>query len=131
MPSTIDSYFSRDCSMNVYQGGTVTYVALQLAFHMGFSRGALVGCDHNFATKGPSNKTVVATGPDQSHFDPNYFADGIKWQLPDLFESEVSYKMARAMYEEYGRSLVNCTENGNLDIFERQNLVKFLNGTNI
>lgn len=131
MPSTIDSYFSRDCSMNVYQGGTVTYVALQLAFHMGFSRVALVGCDHSFATKGPSNKTIVATGADQSHFDPNYFADGTKWQLPDLFASEVSYNMAKAMYEEYGRSLVNCTEGGKLDIFDRQGLVDFLNGVTI
>jgi hypothetical protein len=30
--------FARDCSMSINQGFTVTYVALQLAFHMGFSR---------------------------------------------------------------------------------------------
>ncbi len=35
--------FAKDCSISVNQGFTVTYVALQLAFHMGFKRVALVG----------------------------------------------------------------------------------------
>jgi hypothetical protein len=41
--------FARDCSVSIQQGFTVTYVAMQLAFHMGFRRVALIGCDHNSA----------------------------------------------------------------------------------
>lgn len=118
--------FARDCSMSIFQGHTVTYVALQLAFHMGFSRVALVGCDHNFATKGPANKTVESGDSDPNHFDPKYFSGGDKWQLPDLFESEMAYFKAKTEYEETGRKIVNCTEGGKLEIFPRSSLESFL-----
>ncbi len=118
--------FARDCSGSVYQGFTVTYVALQLAFHMGFESVALVGCDHSFASKGPSNKTVVAGSVDHSHFDPRYFSGGVKWQLPDLLQSEISYELARDAYAAYGRKLYNCTDGGLLEIFERRTLSEFL-----
>lgn len=118
--------FSRDCSLGVFEGYTVTFVALQLAFHMGFRDVALVGADHNFATKGPANQTVVSGARDESHFDPNYFAGGVKWQLPDLFQSEVAYTMARDMYGAHGRRVVNATDGGRLEVFDRCRLQHFL-----
>ncbi len=121
--------FSRDCSLSVYMGPTVTFAALQLAFHFGFQEVALVGCDHNFATKGPANKEVVAEESDPNHFDPNYFAGGVKWHLPDLAESEGVYLIARNTFEAAGRRVVNATEGGKLEIFERQSLKTFLQGT--
>jgi Protein of unknown function DUF115 len=124
--SVFQRKFARDCSISVGQGATVTNVALQLAFHMGFSDVALVGCDHSFAEKGPANKTVTAGKVDHSHFDPNYFAGGVKWQLPDLLQSEVSYTVAREVFEAHGRRLVNATEGGKLEIFERTSLNEFL-----
>jgi Protein of unknown function DUF115 len=118
--------FARDCSMSLHQGSTVTYVAMQLAYHMGFKKVALVGCDHNFAEKGPPNKTVVAGAADSSHFDPNYFAGGVKWQLPDLIQSEISYITARDVYENTGRELYNSTIGGKLEVLERMSLEDFL-----
>jgi hypothetical protein len=118
--------FAKDCSMSVDNGHTVTFVALQLAFHMGFSRVALIGADHDFATKGVPNKVETANGEDRSHFDPRYFSGGVKWRLPDLFQSEVSYEMARQMFEAYGRQVFNCTEGGKLDIFGRMSLTDFV-----
>lgn len=118
--------FARDCSISVGQGATVTNVAIQLAFHMGFNEVALVGCDHSFAEKGPANKTVEAGKVDHSHFDPNYFAGGVKWQLPDLLQSEVSYTVAREVFESHGRKLVNATDGGKLEILERTVLEAFL-----
>lgn len=118
--------FSRDCSLSIFQGYTVTFVALQLAFHMGFRQVALVGADHNFATKGAANKTVVSGDRDESHFDPNYFAGGMKWQLPDLFQSEVAYTLARDMYRAFGGEVVNATAGGQLEVFERAELTDFL-----
>lgn len=120
--------FARDCSVSVGQGATVTNVAMQLAFHMGFRDVALVGCDHTFAEKGPANKTVTAAAVDHSHFDPSYFAGGVQWQLPDLLQSEVSYSIAREVYEAHGGRLVNATEGGKLEIFERMPLDDFLRG---
>ena len=126
MHSTAQHGFARDCSVSINQGYTVTYVAMQLAFHMGFTKVALVGCDHNFATKGNANETVVSGDKDESHFDPNYFAGGVKWQLPDLFESEVGYTRAKLMYECFDRKIVNSTEGGKLQVFERESLQQFL-----
>jgi hypothetical protein len=118
--------FARDCSMSVYQGHTVTYVAMQLAFHMGFRQVALIGADHDFAVKGPANKKVVSGDKDFSHFDPNYFSGGEKWQLPDLYQSEIAYTMARQVYEVFGGRIVNATEGGKLEVYERMKLEDFI-----
>jgi hypothetical protein len=120
--------FARDVSWSIYYGHTVTFVAIQLAYHLGFAQVALVGCDHNFpsAQGGHANQTVVSGASDPNHFDPNYFAGGMKWQLPDLFQSEVAYQMAREVYEASGRGIYNCTEGGKLEIYERRSLVNFL-----
>jgi hypothetical protein len=131
LSSTVFPKFSRDCSVGIFAGGTVTFVALQLAFHMGFTDVALVGADHNFATKGPANQTVVSGEKDESHFDPNYFAGGVKWQLPDLLQSEVAYTMARDMYAAFGRRVVNATEGGKLEVFDRMPVSDFLGDVSV
>jgi len=118
--------FARDVTQGIYQGNTVTFVALQLAFHMGFQQVALIGADHEFAVEGQANKTVTSGDLDRSHFDPAYFAGGVKWQLPDLFESEVSYTMARKMFEACDREIFNATVGGKLEVFSRIELSEFL-----
>ena len=113
--------------MSINQGGTVTFVAMQLAFHMGFSKVALIGCDHSFSASGPANKLVKASKDDVDHFDSNYFANGNQWQLPDLPLSEYSYSVAKAIYEANDREIVNSTIGGKLEIFNRCSLEDFLN----
>ncbi len=124
--SNIKQKFARDCSMSVCQGSTVTYVAMQLAFYMGFVNVALVGCDHCFDTKGPANMTAIAGQQDVNHFSRDYFSMGATWQLPDIIGSELHYDLARDTFDRYGRKIVNCTEGGRLEIFERQRLSEFL-----
>ena len=118
--------FARDCSISVCQGFTVTYVAMQLAFYMGFNNVALAGCDHSFSVKGPANQTVVAKETDLDHFDPGYFKRGTKWQLPDLTQSEAHYEIARDTFERHGKKIVNCTVGSKLGTFEYQPLEFFL-----
>lgn len=115
-------YFSRDVNRGVWEGYTVTYVAMQLAYYMGFSKVILVGVDHRFAITGPPNQLIESTGPDMSHFDPGYFPKGFKWQLPDLSNSEVAYRMARKAFQDDGRRIVNATVGGALTIFPRVSL---------
>jgi hypothetical protein len=112
--------------MSIFQGGTVTFVAIQLAFHMGFKEVALIGCDHNFTSKGPANKLVESSDRDKDHFDPNYFSGGVMWQLPDLALSEYSYSMAKEAYELAVRKIFNATEGGKLEIFPRISLKDFV-----
>ncbi|TLN09849.1 DUF115 domain-containing protein, partial [bacterium] len=116
---TGEENFNGDVRGRVYEGFTVTYVALQLAFYMGFEQVILIGVDHNFVTQGPANQAVVSQGEDPNHFAPNYFGAGFKWQLPDLDGSERAYRMARQAYEAAGRSVVDATVGGKLTVFPK------------
>jgi len=111
--------FAQDVRGRVWEGATVTNVALQLAFHMGFQKVILIGVDHNFASKGEANKTVVSTGDDPNHFSGAYFGRGFRWQLPDLDTSEIGYAMARDGYQKAGREVVDATVGGKLTIFPK------------
>jgi len=111
--------FARDARFRLWESATVTYVALQLAFHMGFEQVILIGVDHNFATQGRANTTITSNGDDPNHFHPDYFGKGFRWQLPDLETSEIGYRMARRAYEQAGRSVLDATVDGKLTIFQK------------
>jgi len=111
--------FSRDVTSRVWEGATVTNVALQLAYHMGFSKVILIGVDHNFASQGTPNTMVTSTGDDPNHFSGAYFAKGFRWQLPDLETSERGYRNARQAFEADGRQVVDATVGGKLTIFPK------------
>ena len=118
--------FAGDISGSVCQGYTVTYVALQVAYHLGLKKVGIVGCDHNFETKGSANMTVISGNTDPNHFSKKYFSNGDKWQTSDLLGSEIHYKIAKEYYEANNREIVNCTIGGKLEIFDRVDLNKFL-----
>jgi hypothetical protein len=111
--------FAYDMTRRVWEGATVTNVALQLAFYMGFEQVILIGVDHDFTSKGRANQTVVSDGDDPNHFDPRYFGKGFRWQLPDLDTSEIGYKLARAAYERAGRQVLDATVGGKLTVFPK------------
>lgn len=114
--------FSTDLTRRVFEGSTVTFVALELAYYMGFAEVVLLGVDHSFATQGPPNVTVVSTGEDRDHFSPAYFGKGFRWQLPDLEGSERAYALARDAYERDGRRILDATVGGHLEVFPKVRL---------
>ncbi len=111
--------FSFDLTDAMWQGGTVTYVALQVAFHLGFREVILLGVDHSFVETGPPNALVRSDAPDRNHFSPEYFGPGTRWQLPDLEQSETAYRLARQAFEQEGRRICNATIGGRLEVFRR------------
>jgi hypothetical protein len=113
--------FARDVRGRLWEGATVTYVALQLAYFMGFETAILIGVDHNFTTQGKPNTTVVSQGDDPNHFHAGYFGKGFRWQLPDLDTSERAYQLARLAYEADGRQVLDATIGGKLTIFPKVN----------
>jgi hypothetical protein len=122
----LDSDYTGDEEFNTtslttrtFEGFTVTFVALQLAYLMGISEVILIGVDHNFTTKGPANSVVVSSGSDPNHFSGSYFGQGFKWQLPDLDGSERAYRLARQAYEADGRKVLDATLKGKLTIFDK------------
>ena len=111
--------FARDITGHIWEGWTVTYVAMQIAFYLGFSEVVLIGVDHNFTTHGPPGLTIESTGDDPNHFSPNYFGKGFRWQLPDLETSELAYRLAKYHFEQDGREILDATLGGKLQVFKK------------
>jgi len=113
--------FSTDPSEGIFQMHTVTYVAMQLAYYLGFDEVFLVGVDHffNTATSGLPGQVVTQNDRDSDHFDPNYFAKGQQWNLPDLKGSEEGYRIAKTTFEKANKKIYDATVAGHLSVFER------------
>lgn len=110
--------FSQDASAWIYEGHTVTFVCMQIAYYMGFDTVLLVGVDHNFKYDGNPNEQRLMEGADPNHFHPDYFK-GKQWNNPDLQRSEHAYKLARAMYEAHGKRIINLTPGTKEQVFEK------------
>jgi hypothetical protein len=113
--------FSKNAAGRLWEGATVTYVALQTAFYLGFQEVILIGVDHNFVTQGKPNTTIVSQGDDPNHFSPGYFGKGFRWQLPDLETSEKAYRIAGRAYEAAGRRVIDATVGGKLQVYPKVN----------
>jgi hypothetical protein len=118
-----DNKFSFFPWYRVYEGATVTFVSMQLAFYLGFKKVILIGVDHNFVQIGKPNTEQFLSGNDVNHFHPGYFAN-MKWDLADIETSEASYFNAKIAYENAGREIVDCTIGGKLQVFRKSQIEK-------
>jgi hypothetical protein len=96
----------------VWEGWSVTYVCLQLAYWMGFSTVLLVGVDHRYQP-GECN-----------HFHPHY-EHGMEPQEYDMTKALVAYRKAKAVYQKDGRRIINLTPNTKEPIFEKGQLTEW------
>lgn len=117
--------FYPDVRKGISEGYTVTYVAMQIAFYMGFKRVFLIGVDHNFKQTGKSNETQMHKGEDENHFHPDYFK-GMQWHLADLEGNEASYALAKHQFHAAGREIIDCTVDGKLTIYPKMNFEEAL-----
>lgn len=108
--------FDGNLLKEISEGYTVTYVAMQIAFYMGFRRVFLIGVDHNYVFSGNPNEECLLDGKDANHFDPGYF-ENQKWHNPDLEASELSYRLAKFYFNRDGRQIYDATIDGKLSIF--------------
>ncbi|MCG7647564.1 DUF115 domain-containing protein [Alteromonas sp. Cnat3-28] len=112
--------FSFDIGDGVQEGYTVTYAALQIAFYLGFSKVVIIGMDHRFSYEGKPNEEKLHVGDDMNHFTTGYFK-GHKWDNPDLVNSERYYKIAKTVFEQNGREIIDATVDGACPIFKKMN----------
>jgi hypothetical protein len=115
------SRFCKDISQGVHEGWTVSYAAMQIAYHLGFEELIIIGMDHRYTFSGNPNQASILDGADPNHFDESYFGYGKSWDNPDLARSEESYRIARSVYEANGRRILDATVNGACSIFEKVN----------
>ena len=111
--------FYRDITKGVWQGATVTYVCMQLAYFMGFRQVILIGVDHFYGMQGKPHAIAISQAADKDHFNGDYFGAGFRWQLPDLPQSEAAYQIAKNYFEDDGRVIVDATVGGHLKVFPK------------
>ncbi len=118
-------YWSPIAGRIIYCGGTVSYLAMQLAYYMGFQRLILVGFDHHYVVPDDaevSGTQILSHGSDPNHFDNTYFGQGKRWHLPMVDRMEIAYKKAHKNWLASGREIVNATAGGALEVFPRRSL---------
>ena len=112
--------FSKDLSFNPHGNGkTVTYAAIQLAFHMGFTEVYLVGKDHSYRTTAPAGTGIMSDGKEGNHFIKGYYLPGQTWDAPDYKSEEFAYRLAKNEFERNRRIINDATYGGNLFVFDK------------
>ena len=121
--------FSRDMFENMSWRHTVTFFNFHLAYGLGYRKVLLIGMDHSYkqAPGVVEQEIIQETSADENHFDPAYF-QGKKWQAADVDMMEEMYRLAKTVFEEDGREVVNCTVGGKLELFRRGDLAGELRG---
>ncbi|MFT4759899.1 MAG: hypothetical protein ACI9XO_002665 [Paraglaciecola sp.] len=114
--------FSTNAGRQVWVGGTVTFISLQLAYWMGFSEVYLIGFDHSYhipdSAKVEGND-ITSTEDDVNHFHPDYFGKGYRWHDPMVDRMEKAFAKARKNFEADGRIIKNATVGGYLNVYDR------------
>jgi len=114
--------FTGDPTKPMWQGYTVTYSAIQLAYYMGISSLYLIGLDHYFSydkARKVAGRGLLATGPDPNHFSPNYWGKGVRWDKYGIAAATKAYKLARKAFDKKGYKIYNASSVTHLseDIF--------------
>ncbi len=106
----------------LYWGGTVTYLMLQLAAIMGCNPIYMIGVDYSYKkpkhiTYGKSEVEWISHGDDPNHFHPDYFGEGRKWHDPRLDRMEKAYISAKKFLDKKGIKVYNATPGTKLKVF--------------
>lgn len=114
--------FSKDIKINLFTGGSVTYVNMQIAAFLGFKNIYLIGVDFNYIEPKSLIKNGdvwTSTTDDSNHFDERYFGKGKRWHDPKLSEVKLNYELALKISENNNFNFFNATSGGSLEVFER------------
>jgi hypothetical protein len=116
--------FSKNAASEMYVGGSVTYLCMQLAYYMGFSEVYLVGFDHGYTipeTVIKAGNKLTSTSDDPNHFSSDYFGKNYRWHDPRTDRMERAYASAKVQFSSHNRIIKNATIGGHLEVFDRVN----------
>lgn len=118
--------FSEDALRCVYWGGTVAFMALQMAYYMGIREVYLLGIDLDYklsvdeSTVG-DGEVITTYGEDDNHFHPMYFGNGKRWHYPNVERMQKSFEHVWKHFNVNGRKVFNAGIGGNLKTIPRVN----------
>lgn len=121
-PLPVPVAFSRQPERLIYLGGTVLFVCMQLAYHLGFQQAVVLGVDHSYGLgKGRSEdkgRDSFLEKTDGTHFSQQYHAKGERFHV-DLEAMERAYELAHQAFVEDGREIVNASPGSHLETFPK------------
>ncbi len=114
--------FSEELTKCAYDGCTVTYFSIQLAYYMGFKNIYLIGMDHTFPIIFDENDNIVEDKNIKMHCfeDPK----NVVLNPARVLETTYAYRSARKFLESHGVNIFNATRGGKLEEFNRINVDK-------
>ncbi|MEJ7785323.1 MAG: 6-hydroxymethylpterin diphosphokinase MptE-like protein [Solirubrobacteraceae bacterium] len=121
--------FSDRFDQFAYWGGTVSFLNLQLAYHLGCNPIYLIGFDHSYSVPSVDESAVITSdADDQNHFHPDYFGKGMRWHDPQVPRMERSLQESRRFLESRGTTIANATAGGKLEVFDRVDYDQLVRG---
>ena len=112
--------FSKDIvKQQNFNGASVTFNCMELAYYMGFKEVYLIGKDHNYDTDIKPGKLIRSTGEESNHFIKGYYNPGQVWASPCYDIEEMAYGLAKKAFEDADRIIKDATIDGKLKIFEK------------
>ena len=122
-PLKVPPFFSKQPDDFFVAGGTVIFLALQLAYHLGFKEVVILGLDHTYRKNDYKNKKhggyrYRTDKEDNAHFDRNYNPKGIFVPI-DLQAMENSYIISKEIFKADNRNILNASPGTMLDTFEK------------
>ena len=116
--------FSDDLSKFSFDGCTVTYLMMQIAYYMGFKTIYLIGVDHNFPVSYDENDKIIVDNTMKLHC----FKDekSVVLNPSRALEATYAYRSAEKFCREHGVIVINATRGGKLEVFERREFDKLM-----
>ena len=112
--------FSDRADREIFEGGTVTYINIQLAAWMGFDPIVLIGMDMNYKVPDyMENQEITSREADVNHFHPDYFGPGKRWHDPQVERMRNSIGHAGRHLQARKVQLLNATAGGRLEELPR------------
>jgi hypothetical protein len=114
--------FSTDVSERSYWGGTVSFLALQIAATLKPKDIILIGTDLSYVIPKSAEvkgTVITSTEGDPNHFNSDYFGAGKKWHVPETHRMQSAFEYAFHALGQAGIRLYNATHGGNLKVVPR------------
>ena len=119
--------FSPEFSSVAFLGGTVSFVMLQWAYFLGFSKVYVLGLDHNYGELPklfpPGKIEITANNIDKIkglHFSDNYYKVGDVLGVPDVEFQDAAYKLADKWFKRDKREVINIGVDSKLNAFKKK-----------
>ena len=104
--------FEKDASVCIYDRGTVTNIAIDIALYMGFKEIYLIGVDHNY-NQDDGRRHFMDTEDDTKRSAPPAY---------HMLVSTEGYQVSRLHSRARKAKIFNSTRGGKLDVFARRKL---------